>query len=132
MLTSSGTTGDVSRIYLDREAAAAQTRMLARTLQAVLGPRRLPMLVVDTPRRRVRPHGPSAPGAPACSAWSTSAGTTSGSSTSDGEPDPEAVRGFLAEHGDQPFLVFGFTFMVWLYLYELARDHGLDLSQRRS
>jgi hypothetical protein len=38
------------------------------------------------------------------------------------------VRGFLATHGEGPFLVFGFTYMVWLHLYELARDHGLDLS----
>ena len=45
-------------------------------------------------------------------------------------PDLAAVRGFLARHGDAPFLIFGFTFMVWLYLYELARDDGLDLSQR--
>ena len=48
----------------------------------------------------------------------------------DGEPDVEAIAGFLAEHGDQPFLVFGFTFMVWLYLYEVAREQRLDLSQR--
>ena len=41
-LVISGTTGDVSRVYLDRAAAAAQTRMLAATLQTVLGPRRLP------------------------------------------------------------------------------------------
>src|SRR5687767_15175033 len=34
VLTSSGTTGDVSRIFLDKEAAAAQTRMLSRTIQA--------------------------------------------------------------------------------------------------
>ncbi len=25
------------------------------------------------------------------------------------------------------FLIFGFTFMVWQHLYELARDHGWDL-----
>jgi hypothetical protein len=49
VLTSSGTTGDVSRVYLDRDAAAAQTRMLSRTMQTVLGTKRLPMLVIDTP-----------------------------------------------------------------------------------
>ena len=46
----------------------------------------------------------------------------------DEKPDVEAVKGFLAKHGDEPFLVFGFTYMVWLYLYEVAREHGLDLS----
>jgi len=48
-LTSSGTTGaGASRIYLDKDAAAAQTRHLGATLQEVLGPERLPMLMVDT------------------------------------------------------------------------------------
>ena len=49
VLTSSGTTGSgASRIYLDRAAAAAQARHLAATLGAVLGNRRLPMLMVDS------------------------------------------------------------------------------------
>jgi hypothetical protein len=127
VLTSSGTTGDVSRIYLDRQAAATQTRMLSRTIQSVLGPRRLPMLVVDTTSVIKNRTSFSARGAGVLGmvnfgrdhVWALDEA---------GEPDLEAVRGFLAKHGDQPFLIFGFTFMVWLYLYELARDHGLDLS----
>jgi hypothetical protein len=46
----------------------------------------------------------------------------------EGQPDPEVLRTFLAQHGDQPFLIFRFTFMAWLYLYELARDKQFDLS----
>jgi hypothetical protein len=38
------------------------------------------------------------------------------------------LRVFLDKHGGERFLVFGFTFMTWLYLYELARTHSLDLS----
>jgi hypothetical protein len=127
VLTSSGTTGDVSRIYLDKQAAATQTRMLARTIQTVLGPRRLPMLVVDTTSVIKDRTSFSARGAGVLGmvnfgrdhVWVLD---------QDGAPDLDAVRAFLAKHGDQPFLVFGFTFMVWLYLYELARDHKLDLS----
>jgi hypothetical protein len=44
------------------------------------------------------------------------------------QPDVEAGKEFLAKHGDQPFLIFGFTFMVRQYLYEVAREHKLDLS----
>lgn len=127
VLTSSGTTGDVSRIYLDRAAAAAQTRMLGQTLQAVLGPKRLPMLIVDTTaiikdRRSFSARGAGVLGMVTFGrdhVWALDEA---------GEPDLEAVRGFLARHGARPFLVFGFTFMVWLHLYELARAHGLDLS----
>ena len=38
------------------------------------------------------------------------------------------VRALLAEHGGEPLLVFGFTFMVWLYLSG-APSPALDLSQ---
>lgn len=127
VLTSSGTTGDVSRIFLDRDAAAAQTRMLAQTLQTVLGPKRLPMLVVDSRGVVADRRSYSARGAGMLGminfgrdhVWVLD---------EHGAPDVAALKEFLSRHGDAPFLIFGFTFMVWLYLYEAARDHGLDLS----
>ncbi|MCP2324553.1 ribosomal protein S28E/S33 [Hamadaea flava] len=127
VLTSSGTTGDVSRIYLDRDAAAAQTRMLSRTLQTVLGPKRLPMLIVDSrgvvaDRRSFSARGAGMLGLMNFGrdhVWVLD---------EKGEPDVEVLKQFLAKNGDQPFLIFGFTFMVWLYLYEAAREAGLDLS----
>ncbi len=128
VLTSSGTTGaSVSRIHLDRESAAAQTRQLSRTLRAVLGPRRLPMLMVD-----------SASTARGGTSFSARGAGVLGMANfgrdhvyvldEDDRPDPGAVAEFLRRHGDSPFLVFGFTFMVWRYLYEIARDHRFDLS----
>jgi hypothetical protein len=127
VLTSSGTTGDVSRIYLDKETAAAQTRMLGATLQTVLGPRRLPMLIVDTKaiikdRRSFSARGAGVLG------MATFGRDHVWALDDDGRPDVEAIRGFLTAHGDRPFLVFGFTFMIWLYLYEVAGRFELDLS----
>jgi hypothetical protein len=127
VLTSSGTTGDPSRIYLDRDAAADQTRALARTIQTVLGSRRLPMLVVDGrgvvgDRRSYSARGAGALGMVNFGrdhVWLLD---------ERGEPDVQALRDFLDRHGSAPFLIFGFTFMVWRYLYEVARDHRLDLS----
>ena len=50
VLTSSGTTAQVpSRIYLDVETAQLQTRALSSIVTHYLGPRRLPMLIVDHP-----------------------------------------------------------------------------------
>ncbi|WP_018253313.1 LuxE/PaaK family acyltransferase [Salinispora mooreana] len=128
VLTSSGTTGAVSRIHLDRAAASTQSRMLARTLATVLGPRRLPMLVVEGrgvvgDRRSYSARGAGALGMVNFGRdhhWLLDA---------DGRPDVEALRAFLDRHGRAPFLIFGFTFMVWSYLYEVACEHGLDLSQ---
>ncbi|MFF0863209.1 acyl-protein synthetase [Nonomuraea sp. NPDC003560] len=124
VLTSSGTTGQrPSRVYLDREAAAAQPRMLAATLRAVLGERRLPMLIVDG-RSVVRGPALSARGAGVLGMMNFGRDHTF-VLDEQGEVDAAAVGAFLARHGGEPFLVFGFTFMVWLHLLGL----GADLSQ---
>jgi hypothetical protein len=123
VLTSSGTTGQrPSRVHLDREAAAAQPRMLAATLRVVLGERRLPMLVVDS-RSVVRDPTLSARGAGVLGMMNFGRDHTF-VLDEQGRVDAEAVKGFLARHGDQRFLIFGFTFMVWLCLPDL----GVDLS----
>jgi ribosomal protein S28E/S33 len=127
VLTSSGTTGAVSRIYLDRAAAASQTRMLAATLRAVLGPVRLPMLVVDSRAVISDRHSFSARGAGVLGM--TTFGRSHVWALDERErPDLAAIERFLSEHGGAPFLIFGFTFLVWLHLYQTARDAGLDLS----
>ncbi|KXK61018.1 acyl-protein synthetase [Micromonospora rosaria] len=127
VLTSSGTTGEVSRIYLDKAAASVQQRMLSATMQTVIGGRRLPMLLVDTRALFTKRRSFSARGAGVLGMMNFGRDHTFVLDEQD-RPDPEAVRSFLARHGDQPFLIFGFTFMTWLYLYELAREHRLDLS----
>lgn len=128
VLTSSGTTGDVSRIYLDREGAATQTRMLSQAMQTVLGPQRLPMLIVDTTAILRDRSTFSARGAGVLGMMNFGRDHT-WALDERGEADATVVRDFLHRHGDQPFLIFGFTFMVWRYLYELAVDQGFDLSR---
>ncbi|WP_433373643.1 acyl-protein synthetase [Actinoplanes sp. CA-142083] len=127
VLTSSGTTGEVSRIYLDKAAAATQTRQLGATVQTVLGPKRLPMLLVDTKAMLKDRKSFSARGAGVLG-MSTFGREHVWALDLDGHVDLDAIRGFLEKHGDAPFLIFGFTYMVWLHLYEVARDNGLDLS----
>ena len=126
MLTSSGTTGEVSRIYLDKAAAATQTRQLGATVQTVLGPKRLPMLLVDTKAMLKDRRSFSARGAGVLG-MATFGRDHVWALDDDGHVDLEAIRGFLAKHGGEPFLIFGFTYLVWLHLYEVARDNGLDL-----
>jgi hypothetical protein len=128
VLTSSGTAGDVSRIYLNKEAAADQSRALSNTLQTVLGARRLPMLVVETRSVITDPRQFSARGAGMLGMMSFGRDHAFVLDESE-EPDVGALRAFLAAHGGAPFLVFGFTFMVWQYLYKVARRESLDLSQ---
>jgi hypothetical protein len=127
-LTSSGTTGQSpSRIALDRETAQRQAAALAHVMGDVLGPRRLPMLVVDTPavvrdRRLMSARGAGVMGMMAL-------GRDHVFALDDAmRLDLAAVRAFLAKHGGAPFFVFGFTFMVWRDFLPAARAAGLDLA----
>lgn len=127
-LTSSGTTGQVvSQILIDRESSALQQRALAYSLMHVLGPKRLPMLVIDTDAVFKDPKMMSARGAGVLGQMRFG---RSHAFALDHElnPDFDAVRNFLKEYGDAPFFVFGFTFMVWINFYEQFREAGLDLS----
>jgi hypothetical protein len=127
-MTSSGTTGQqVSRIVLDRATADLQSRALVRIMTEILGHARLPMLIVDTPgvvRDRTQF---AARGAGVLGMMQFGRGHVY--ALDDGmDLHVEAVRAFLAKHGDAPFLMFGFTFMVWRYFVRRLADEGVDLS----
>lgn len=128
VLTSSGTTGQaVSRIYLDRDATQTQARALSRVMAEVLGPKRLPMLIVDHPSVLRDRRSFSARGAGV--AGMMNFGRRHAYALDERfQLDEPVVRAFLDEFGGEPFLVFGFTYMVWLHLYEPASAAGLDLS----
>jgi phenylacetate-coenzyme A ligase PaaK-like adenylate-forming protein len=127
-LTSSGTTGQqVSQIVLDHETARRQTVALSRIMTHVLGPARLPMMLIESAglikdRSRFSARAAGVLGM-------ANFGRNHFYALDDGMALDEAgVAGFLEKHGSQPFLIFGFTFMVWQYLYERVRGRGFDLS----
>ena len=48
-MTSSGTTGQkTSKIYLDRETSANQTKTLTKIVSSLLGNKRVPMIILDS------------------------------------------------------------------------------------
>jgi hypothetical protein len=129
IMVSSGTTGDtVSRIVLDRATAARQSQALASIMTSVLGPSRLPMLIIDHKGVATSTGALSARGAGVLGMMNFGRKPTF---ALDGEMRliDRVVQDFLAEHGGHPFLVFGFTFMVWQYLYRPLADTGVDMSQ---
>jgi phenylacetate-coenzyme A ligase PaaK-like adenylate-forming protein len=128
-LTSSGTTGQqVSRVYLDSETAQRQTVALSRILQHVLGPDRLPMLVIDTSALLKNRQEFSARGAGVLGMMNF--GRQHVYALDEGmNLNRDAVRDFLARFGGSPFLMFGFTFMVWKYFFQPLGGLGVDLSQ---
>ena len=127
-LTSSGTTGQqVSQIFLDKETAQRQTAALGQIISHLIGRERLPMVLIDTSsllkdRRRFSARAAGVLGMMNFGRQHFYA------LDEEMRLDLDGLRSFLAKFGDKPFLLFGFTFMVWQYFYAQIADLGIDLS----
>jgi phenylacetate-coenzyme A ligase PaaK-like adenylate-forming protein len=127
-LQSSGTSGQQpSRIFVDPETAQRQAAALVATFVPMLGTRRLPFLAIDT-KSVLTAQSMTARGAGVLGMMKFGARATF---ALDAElaPDKAAIREFVEKFGGAPFLMFGFTFLVWTKLYEMFEDRELDLSQ---
>lgn len=130
VLTSSGTTGQaVSRVFLDRETSAAQTRALVLILQSFIGKARLPMLIIDHPGVIRSRSSFSARGAGILGLSNFGRDHTYALRDEDLCLNTEAIERFCARHASGPVLLFGFTFMVWKHFVQALQATGrrLDL-----
>ncbi|TDE51460.1 acyl-protein synthetase [Flavobacterium sp. GT3P67] len=129
VLTSSGTTGQqVSKIYLDKETAKLQTFALSKIISHVVGTSRLPMLIIDSKSIFSNKSSFSARGA---GVLGVSIFGKDHTYVLDDkfEPDEEVLKLFLEKHNGKPVLIFGFTFMVWQYLFNANLKNKYDLSK---
>lgn len=123
ILTSSGTTSQQpSRIVLDKETSAAQTKALVLILQQFLGRARLPMLILDHPGVIKDRQTFSARGAGILGLSNFGRDHTYALRDSDMAPDIEVITDFVERHRGERILLFGFTFMVWKYFYQSLKD----------
>jgi hypothetical protein len=117
-LTSSGTTGQaVSRIYLDRETAIRQTRVLTAIMSSFLGSRRLPMVIVDSAellKDRTRFNARAA----GILGFSVFGRQHHYCLDEQLQLRPDELQTFIDEHAGEPLLLFGFTFVVWQGLFQ--------------
>ena len=129
-MTSSGTTGQaVSKIYLDRQAAARQQKTLVRIVSDFTGAARLPMLIIDSPSVIKNRAMFSARGA-GILGFSIFGADRTYALNDDMEIDFSAIEAFLERHKGQKILLFGFTFMIWQHFYKELLKSGkkIDLS----
>lgn len=130
VLRSSGTTGQVpSRIYLDRQTAALQSKTLVKIMQHWLGKDRRPMLIIDHPGVITDRSSFSARGA-GIQGLSFMGRNHTYALNNDMSPNWSALEHFCDQFSQQPVLIFGFTFMVWQLLMALEQSgHSLRLPQ---
>ena len=126
ILTSSGTTGQaVSKIFLDRETAALQTRVLTKILNKVIGQKRLPMLIVDSKSVLKNRSQFSARGAGilGLSVFGKDHQYLLDDNFSINE---QILIEFKRKYDGEEVLIFGFTYMIWQYL--ISSNVSIDLS----
>ncbi len=129
-MTSSGTTGQkVSRIYVDKENAMVQQKVMVRILGDYIGKKRIPVLVVDTASVLRDRSKFSARGA-AIIGLRVIAKEMVFALHEDMSLNEEVFEGFLQKYKDSPFLIFGFTSIVWQHFYKAleGKAHSYDLS----
>lgn len=127
VLTSSRTTGQqVSKIYLDKDTSIAQTKTLVEVMKPILGGKRLPMIILDTKSVLKDRKSFSARGA-GILGFSNFGRKHFYALNDDMSLDVEGLQTYLKEYEGQRILLFGFTFMVWQYVYKEVVTKGLNL-----
>lgn len=128
VLTSSGTTGQaVSKIYLDKETSVKQTKALVEVMKPILGDKRLPLVILDTKSVLKNRKSFSARGA-GILGFANFGRKHFFALNDDMSLDVEGLQAYLKEYEGQRILLFGFTFMIWQYVYKEARDNGLNIN----
>ena len=130
-MTSSGTTGQaVSKIYLDKESAAKQQKVLVKIVSDFTEAARLPMLIIDSPSVIKNRAMFSARGA-GILGFSIFGADRTYALNDDMQIDFPVIEAFLERHKGQKILLFGFTFMIWQHFYKelLKTDKKIDLSR---
>ena len=127
VMTSSGTSGQaVSKIFLDRNTARFQSICLKNIMRDILGPRRLPMLIIDSPSVLRDRSTFSARGA-GILGFSAFGYKPVYALDDNFELDLDAVLGVIESSKDTPIFLFGFTFMIWEYLILPLERKGIQL-----
>jgi len=124
---SSGTTSNqVSSIFLDKFTALNQSKALVSIVSEFIGPKRLPLILVDSETSVKDRYEFSARGAGLLGMKQFSSDHIY-CLDDDMVLDEKKLVGFLSKHKNSPILIFGFTFMVWEYFLQASKI-DIDLS----
>ncbi len=129
VMRSSGTSGEHSQIYLDKETAQLQTRALVNSFKYNFGGNRFPMLIIDTEstiRNRMNFSARTA----AINGFSMFSRGRCFALDDDLSINHDRVTEFLSRHAGERIFIFGFTFLVWSAFFETLQKNStkVDLS----
>lgn len=127
VISSSGTSGSVpSRVYLDTTTSQLQTKALSKIITHIIGQERLPMLIIDSKSVLKDRTSFSARGA-GILGLSVFGKKHFYLLDEDFNIKIQEFLSFLKENDGKQILIFGFTFMVWQFLYLAEYNYKIDL-----
>jgi phenylacetate-coenzyme A ligase PaaK-like adenylate-forming protein len=130
VLQSSGTTSQTpARVFLDRATSNRQSKVLVKIMQEFVGKQRLPMLIIDSPSvMRNKTFSARAAGIQGMTFFGRKPVYAL---NEDMSLNWDAITQFSQEYAHQPVLLFGFTFMVWVYFVKEMQSRKLSIDLPR-
>ena len=127
-LFSSGTTsGNLSKIYIDKINALNQIKVLHKIFNNVIGTSRIPMLVVDKKNTSLDRNSFNASSA-AIKGFSIFANEIVYLLNEEGNIDYKILSNFLKKNHNKKFLIFGFTSNIYLNLIKKLEIKKIDIN----
>lgn len=132
-MMSSGTSGQKrSKVFLDKATTMAQTHCLTNIISSYIGKSRLPMLILDTELAKKDPRMFSARGA-GIIGFSMFGRDVFFALNENMEFRLEDTKKWLDKHRDERIVLFGYTYMIWQYVYKELKKNGdyLDINSAK-
>ena len=127
-LHSSGTSNNkLSRIYLDKQNASNQIKVLQKIISNFLGKDRLPMLIIDFEKNKIDRNSFGARIA-AINGFSIFGKQHTFILKNNGEIDYNSLNNFLKKFSNKKFLIFGFTSFIFEKLINTLNTNYLSNS----
>jgi phenylacetate-coenzyme A ligase PaaK-like adenylate-forming protein len=130
IMNSSGTSGqNVSKIVLDKHTASIQTKTLTKLVSNFIGNERLPMMVIDH-EGTIKDRKQFSARTAAIQGFSIFSNSRVFALNHDYKLNINIIEEFLALNSNKKKIIFGFTFLVWEYLYKYSKqlNYKPDLS----
>ena len=127
-ITSSGTTGQKkSQIVLNSETRINQQQVLSSIVGDFIGSKRIPMLIIDCPSIIKNKDNYSARTA-GILGFSLFGTRRTFALNDDMSLNLENINDFLNKYGNDKFLIFGFTYIVWEYFYGELKKSNIKIN----
>ncbi len=120
IITSSGTSGDVSRIYLNKKNAKDQIEVLYNIGSSFLGKQRYPMIILDSKKTNQNKNDFNARRA-AVIGFSIFSKKNYFIFDEDQNLKLEYLKKILSENKNKKIIIFGFTDIVWNFIQTLEK-----------